>query len=73
MDSYLKRFFRIVLLILSICYSNVLHAEDQKPKVVLVLRGGESDFSFPLLDFGNWDLLNVGKAKLIIGYKFNKY
>jgi hypothetical protein len=73
MDSYLKRFLCVVLLILSICSSIILHAEDQKPKVVLALSGGEDELSFPSLDFGNLGLLNVGKAKLIIGYKFNKY
>jgi len=73
MNSYLKRFLCIVLLALSICSSNIRHGEDQKPKVVLALRGGEDDLSLPSLNFGNWSLLNVGKAKLIIGYKFNKY
>jgi hypothetical protein len=72
MNSYFKRFLCIVLLILSICYSNIILGEDQKPKVFLALRGGEDDLSLLSLDLGNWGLLNVGMAKLIIGYKFNK-
>ncbi len=38
----------------------------------IILTGGD-DITYTSLDFGNWGLLNVGKAKLIIGYKFNKY
>ena len=40
MSSYFERLLCMVLLILSICYSNILLGEDQKPKVALVLSGG---------------------------------
>lgn len=42
------------------------------PKIFLIITGGD-DISVTSLDFGNWGALNVGKAKLVFGYKFRKY
>jgi len=42
------------------------------PKIFLIITGG-NDISVTSLDFGNWGALNVGKAKLVFGYKFRKY
>ena len=41
------------------------------PKFYIIITGGD-DISITSLDFGNWGALNIGKAKLIFGYKFRK-
>lgn len=41
------------------------------PRLYVILTGTD-DLSITSLDYGNWGLLNAGKAKMILGYKFRK-